>query len=917
MKNTIITLLFSLLITVSSFSQQGINYKALIKDANGNVLLNTHNISVQFTIYEGATLTNQVYQETHTNVSTDVNGILISTMGDGNTSDVFSDISWGNDEHWLNVQIDIGDGLLDVSTTQFMAVPYAINAKTAANVTGLEKITEGSNAGWRLIGQDPNNYGNIGGNAVDLSFNGSDNVTNGATGSYSTAMGQSTTASGIYSTVMGRFATASGYASIATGSSTEASGENSTALGEFTTASGRTSTSFGINTIASEQSSTAMGQNTTASGYYSTVMGFGTNAISLGSLAIGRYNIGTGNATAWVATDPLFEIGNGTDDTSRTNALTVLKNGTITAPSFDLVEIINPKALITKEYADANLVASGLDKLTEGSNTGWRLKGRDPNNYGNIGLDAIDLSYSGSASVTNGANGSYSTAMGESTTASGVFSTVMGRFATASGYASIATGSSTEASGENSTAMGEFTAASGRTSTSFGINTTASEQSSTAMGQNTTASGYYSTAMGFGTNATSLGSLAIGRYNIGTGNATAWVATDPLFEIGNGTNSNAKTNALTVLKNGTITAPSFDLAEIISPKALITKEYADANLGSTGLEGLGSGWRLKGQNPNNYGNTGFKAVDLSNSDTASTTHGATGWSSTAMGWNTIASGSYSAANGSNTSASGHNSTTMGILTIASGERSTAIGYGTTASGHTSTAMGWNTIASSHTSLAIGRFNVGGGSATSWGATDPLFEIGNGISNGSRTNALTVLKNGKVGIGTASPSSRFQITNGSDASYNSDSGYLVLGNTTGSNLVFDENEIMARDNGVASTLFLQQDGGDVRVGGVLVHSSDRRLKKDITPLSYGLDTVLQLNPVQYNWINRTQDYKSIGLIAQEVQPVISEIVHEDDDEAKTLSVSYTELIPVLINAVKELKAENDALRSRVKILENNK
>jgi hypothetical protein len=70
------------------------------------------------------------------------------------------------------------------------------------------------------------------------------------------------------------------------------------------------------------------------------------------------------------------------------------------------------------------------------------------------------------------------------------------------------------------------------------------------MGYSTTASGTYSTAMGFKTTAASFISTAIGRYNIGGGSATTWVATDPLFEIGIGTNIGALANAVTVLKNG-------------------------------------------------------------------------------------------------------------------------------------------------------------------------------------------------------------------------------------------------------------------------------------------------------------------------------------------------------------------------------
>jgi len=70
------------------------------------------------------------------------------------------------------------------------------------------------------------------------------------------------------------------------------------------------------------------------------------------------------------------------------------------------------------------------------------------------------------------------------------------------------------------------------------------------------------------------------------------------------------------------------------------------------------------------------------------------------------------------------------------------------------------------------------------------------------------------------------------------------------------------------------------------------------LSYGLNEVLKLQPKAYNWKNREQNNKSLGLIAQDVQKIISEIVTAQDDETKTLGISYIELIPVLINAIKE-------------------
>ena len=87
-------------------------------------------------------------------------------------------------------------------------------------------------------------------------------------------------------------------------------------------------------------------------------------------------------------------------------------------------------------------------------------------------------------------------------------------------------------------------------------------------------------------------------------------------------------------------------------------------------------------------------------------------------------------------------------------------------------------------------------------------------------------------------------------------------------------------------------------------SDERLKDNIETLTDGLDKVEQLRGVTY-----TRDEKeSIGVIAQEVEKILPEIVLTADDEMGTKSVDYSRLTAVLIEAVKELSA-------RVKELEN--
>jgi len=100
----------------------------------------------------------------------------------------------------------------------------------------------------------------------------------------------------------------------------------------------------------------------------------------------------------------------------------------------------------------------------------------------------------------------------------------------------------------------------------------------------------------------------------------------------------------------------------------------------------------------------------------------------------------------------------------------------------------------------------------------------------------------------------------------------------------------------------------------IPSSDKRWKTNIKPLQGALDNVLKLQGVSYNW--NTKDYPNngfddkpqIGFVAQEVEPVLPELVSTDDNGYK--GVDYDKMTAVLVEAVKELKAQNDALKAIV-------
>jgi len=115
--------------------------------------------------------------------------------------------------------------------------------------------------------------------------------------------------------------------------------------------------------------------------------------------------------------------------------------------------------------------------------------------------------------------------------------------------------------------------------------------------------------------------------------------------------------------------------------------------------------------------------------------------------------------------------------------------------------------------------------------------------------------------------------------------------------------------------------------MFVTTSDRRLKSDIEEFKYGLEEVRQLQPVSFAYNGRggtTDGTQHIGLIAQELQAVAPELVEEfthvtyeyDEDgtqrevgQEKFLQIRDSEVKFMLINSIKQMAAENEALKSQ--------
>ena len=127
-------------------------------------------------------------------------------------------------------------------------------------------------------------------------------------------------------------------------------------------------------------------------------------------------------------------------------------------------------------------------------------------------------------------------------------------------------------------------------------------------------------------------------------------------------------------------------------------------------------------------------------------------------------------------------------------------------------------------------------------------------------------------------------------------------------------------------FWVDNSGDFRISTVQAHvgttsgtvvgtqTSDQRIKNILGPVEYGLETLKQLDPVRYS-LKSDPVTEKLGFVAQQVQPLVPQSVFdtgehiegEPEDAPTKLGMEYVALIPVLVNAIKELSAEVDALK----------
>jgi hypothetical protein len=251
-----------------------------------------------------------------------------------------------------------------------------------------------------------------------------------------------------------------------------------------------------------------------------------------------------------------------------------------------------------------------------------------------------------------------------------------------------------------------------------------------------------------------------------------------------------------------------------------------------------------------------------------------------------------------------------------------------ATGTTTTGTHWSGITGSRSD-----------NASHWGTQLNFYTHNNDIANLNHATQKMVIKgDGNVGIGVTAPLVKLHVNQGNTSgtvikasgiqaqieiqtSTAGDAHLYMRPNTTGNNAAIFKMTAGTnynwrwQDDATTPVVFMQlsQSNSSLSVKGDIIaygSPSDERYKENIKPIESALDKAVKLQGVTFDWKESDSilDIKEdIGFIAQDVQKVVPELVRENEDGK--LSLRYQGVTPILLEAIKELKAEIDLLKSK--------
>jgi endosialidase-like protein len=186
--------------------------------------------------------------------------------------------------------------------------------------------------------------------------------------------------------------------------------------------------------------------------------------------------------------------------------------------------------------------------------------------------------------------------------------------------------------------------------------------------------------------------------------------------------------------------------------------------------------------------------------------------------------------------------------------------------------------------------------------------------------FTIDSAGSVGIGTGRHDGKLTVEGGDDI-------VGVAGNSSGIGVFGRGGAMGAGGSGVygfssegfgvygqSFSSFAGYFEGNVNITGTLTQNSDLRLKEGISNIGYGLPEVMRLRPVTWTWKQKPEQGVQLGLIAQEVETVLPELVATDKDVDHTKGLNYIGLVPVTIKAIQEQQAQIEDQQKHISELE---
>ena len=714
-----LTILAGLTFFAMAQAPQGFSYQAVLRDSEGQPLAEQQ-VSIRLTLQDEAGETSH-YAETHT-VTTSPQGVVSLVVGSGTPVEkAFVDIPWNEDNVYIKVEVDPtgGSSYSELGTTKLQAVPYALHAQSANRF-----IAEPGAGGDEPLFVVRNSQEQIVFAVYEkgVRMYVEDDVVTGEKGNKSGfAIGGLT---GFKQNDTEYFRVTPDSVRIYLREPADKGNKGGFAIGGLT---GFKADTVALMFVAPDSTRFYIDSEFTGKGNKSGFAIGGLTGFKSGA-EVNYFNIST-DTTAfidpsearilWYPTKNAFLVGQVLIEDPDSVGTNSMATGFESKAIGNWSQAMGYQAIARGNYSTAigkNAIADSLNTFAFGD--GAKALNEDAYAFGAFteatGIGSFAFGYVGRDTLGPTGNitiaeGDYSFAMGlgsrtlgesavaigSEVLASAPFSSAFGHKNKATNWYALSFGTRSEATGEYAIAMGYFAKAVGELSYAIGTSSEATSKYSLAIGLGAKASAFNSIAIGTFVYALANNSTAIGHYSIAEGEYSTSI----------GKYSNAKGENSFAIGYSSITGLGGNKAISIGP-------YSEAN---------GSG-------------------------------------SMAFGSYSIASGAYSVAIGSTSRTFKYGATAIGDHADAYNRGSVAIGSGVQAYGRYSAVMGMNAYAHAHSSFVFGSYNEENTAydSTAWIPTDPLFILANGTGYGNRSNALTVLKNGNMGIGISAPTEKLQV-----------------------------------------------------------------------------------------------------------------------------------------------------------------